>query len=157
MASSTPTPTASANSSGGARSSSRQVVPATRRLTPKSGRPSKKLRWRPQPKPRAVPGEAAEGSGLRRGTFRADQLAQEALLSQGVPSAVHREALLQVDLPVRGTRTHDGGELLPVPAGDGRRMPGGIPRRTIQELSRAPPADRAGRRLQPPLQEDRLS
>src|SRR5215210_9058961 len=157
MASSTPTPTASANSSGGARSSSRRVVPATRRPTPKSRRPSKKLRRRRQAKPRSPPGEAAEGIGLRRGTFWADQLAQETLLPHGVPSTIHREALLQVDLPVCGGRTHDGRELLPVPAGNGRWMPGDIPRRTIEELPRAPPADRAGRRPQPSLREDRLS
>src|SRR5215217_5440560 len=155
-ASSTPTPTASANSSGDARSSSRRVVPATMKPTKKSSRHSKKVcrsgraggRW---PRP------TVEGFGLRRGTLRADQLAQEALLPEGVPSALHREALLRVDLPLRRGGAHHGGERLPVPAWDGRRMPADIPRRALEGLPRKPPAGSARWRPQPPLREDRPS
>src|SRR5215212_5688610 len=50
-----------------------------------------------------------------------EQQAQEALLPEGVPSALHREALLRVDLPLRRGGAHHGGERLPVPAWDGRR------------------------------------
>ena len=101
-----------------------------------SRRPSRKLRRRRQPKPRSSSSraEAAEGFGLRRSSFRAHQLAQETLLSQGVSPTLYREALLQMDLPVRGGRTHDGRELLYVPAGNGRWMPGDIPRQTLQDL-----------------------
>src|SRR5215211_9335864 len=87
-ASSTLTLTASANSSGDARSSLRRVVPATRKPTKKSRRPSKKLR-RPGRAGGRWPRQTVEGFGLRRGTLRADQLAQEALLPEGVPSALH--------------------------------------------------------------------
>src|SRR5215211_279388 len=141
-ASSTLTLTASANSSGDARSSLRRVVPATRKPTKKSSRPSKKLR-RPGRAGGRWPRQPVEGFGLRRGTLRADQLAQE--------------ALLRVDLPLRRGGAHHGGELLPVPAWDGRRMPADIPRRALEGLPRRAPAGSARRRPQPPLREDRPS
>src|SRR5215203_3083421 len=155
-ASSTPTLTAWANSSGDARSSSRRAVPATRKPTKKSSRHSKKLRRQGRAGGR-WPRQTVEGFGLRRGTLRADQLAQEALLPEGVPAALHREALLRVDLPLRRGGAHHGGELLPVPAWDGRRMPADIPRRALEGLPRRAPAGSAGRRPQPPLREDRPS
>src|SRR5215216_6454751 len=130
-ASSTPTPTASANSSGDARSSSRRVVPATRKPTKKSSRHSKKLRRQGRAGGR-WPRQTVEGFGLRRGTLRADQLALEALLPEGVPAALHREALLRVDLPLGRGGAHHGGELLHVPAWDGRRMPADIPQRDLE-------------------------
>src|SRR5215217_2427923 len=103
------------------------------------------------------PRQTVEGFGFRRGTLRADQLAQEALLPEGVPAALHREALLRVDLPLRRGGAHHGGELLPVPAWDGRRMPADIPQRALEGLPRKPPASSARRRSEPPLREDRPS
>src|SRR4051794_31271802 len=134
-----------------------------RRPPKKSRRLSKKLRRYPPPKPRRSPRrarrrrEAAEGDGLRRDALRADQRAQEALVPQGVSPALRGEALVQVDLPVRGGGAHHGGELLRVPAGDGGRMPGryysrNSPRATPSTTS----ANRARRRPQPPLRADRV-
>src|SRR5829696_4556703 len=109
-ASSTPTPTASANSSGDARSSSRRVVPATMKPTKKSSRHSKKLRRQGRAGGR-WPRQTVDGFGLQRGAIRAEQVAQEALPHQGVPAALHREARLRVDLPLRRGGGQRGGEL----------------------------------------------
>src|SRR5215207_1718550 len=127
-----------------------------RRPTKKSSRHSKKVCRYGRAGGRS-PRPTVEGFGLRRGTLRADQLAQEALLPEGVPSALHREALLRVDLPLRRGGAHHGGERLPVPAWDGRRMPADIPRRALEGLPRKPPAGSARWRPQPPLREDRPS
>ena len=91
----------------------------------RSKRPSKKLRRRDRAgkgAPQRKRQEATKGSGFRRGAFRAYQLARQALLSAWVSSAVDRQTRLRVDLSVRGGRTHERGELLYVPAGDGRRV-----------------------------------
>lgn len=47
-------------------------------------------------------------------------------MPEGFSPAVYREACLRVDLPLRGARSHQRGELLHVPAGHGRSVFGGI-------------------------------
>lgn len=47
-------------------------------------------------------------------------------MPEGLSSALHGEARLGVDLPLRGARSRDGRELLPVPAGHGRPLFGGV-------------------------------
>src|SRR5215211_3227515 len=74
-----------------------------------------------------------------------------------ISPALRGETRLQVDLPVRSGGAHDRRELLSLPAGDGRRMPGDLPRRTLEKLPRPSPAHRARRRPQPSLREDRPS
>ena len=104
---------------------------ATRKPTQRNKRLSKKLRregkagrrarWPPKAR------QTAEDRSLRRGSLWPHQLAQKALLPKGVSSALHRQALLQVDLPVCSTRAYNGRELLPLPARDGRKMPAELP------------------------------
>ena len=84
--------------------------------------PSKKLRGQDRGGKRAPlrKRQTAKGPGFRRGAIRTDQLAPKTLLPDGIPSTVDRETRLQVDLPVRGGRTHERGEFLYVPTRDGR-------------------------------------
>jgi transposase len=63
--------------------------------------------------------QAAEDLVLRRGALWVDQLAQKAILSQGLSPALRREAHLRVDLPLRGCRSHQRRELLALPARHG--------------------------------------
>src|SRR5215208_3756690 len=62
-----------------------------------------------------------------------------------------------MDLSVRGSRTHQRGEFLYVPARDGRRMPRGILGGTLQEILRSSPPSRPRRRAEPPLRANRAS
>ena len=53
---------------------------------------------------------------------------------RGFVHPTSRQALLRVDVPLCGARTHHGRELLPLSAGDGQRMPAGFPRRALRSL-----------------------
>ena len=74
----------------------RRGVLGTRRPTNGSKRLSKKVlgKGRGAQPGGALRQEAAEGPGLRRGAFRADQLAQKTLLPEGVSPALRRQARL---------------------------------------------------------------
>src|SRR5215210_1390827 len=118
-ASSTLIPMASVNSSDDTRSSSRVVALAMSKQTLKSRMPSKKLRWQDQggkgaPLPKR---QAAKGCVFLRGAIRAYKLASQTLLTDSVSSTLCSQTRLQVDLSVRGSRTHERGELLYVPPG----------------------------------------
>jgi hypothetical protein len=121
--------------------------------------PSKKLRGQDQGGKRAPlrRGQTAKGLGFRRGAIRADQLAQQTLLPFWVSSTVDRETRLQVDLSVRGSRTHERGEFLYIPARDGRRMSRGVLGWTLKEVPRSAPPRRPRRRAKPSLRANSLS
>jgi transposase len=114
--------------------------PRHEKADPEKQEAFKKLRWRDRAHKRApLPeGEAAEGDGLRRGAFRAHQLAHEALLPERGSPTLRRETRLQVDLPLRGGGAHNRRELLSLPAWDGRRMPGDLPRPTLENSKSYP-------------------
>ena len=56
--------------------------------------------------------QTAEDPGLRRSTLWIDQLAQKAILSEGLSPALHGEARLRVDLSLCSARSHQSGESL---------------------------------------------
>jgi hypothetical protein len=128
-----------------------------RRPTPKSRRLSKKVRPEGKRRKRGAQlllGQAAEGSGLRRGALWVDQLAQQTLSSEGFWPALGRETRLQVDLPVRGARSEQWGELVHVPAGDGWVLFGGVLGGSGQSICRVSPASRARWGSEPHLRAD---
>jgi hypothetical protein len=72
---------------------------------------------------------------------------------------VDRQTRLQVDLSVRGARTHQRGEFSACTSSPGwmRGVSGGILGRTLQEIPRSPPSRRARRRAKPSLRANSAS